>query len=232
MYEVRIENIFEGPMDILVYLIRKNEVDIYDIPIAMITEQYLSYLEMMRAMNIDIAGEFMVMAATLTQIKSKMLLPVHDSDDAEDPRMELARPLREYMQLKSLAEELGRRSLLGEDVFVREPDKEALTEQSQEEFVKVGLFELIDAFQRILDNLPAVHTIDLSEEKISIKDRIAEIVDVLERQGSVAFYELFASDFTKNDMITTFLAILEMSKLNLIRITQHLQSGIIRLFYL
>jgi segregation and condensation protein A len=232
MYEVKIENIFEGPMDLLVYLIRKNEVDIYDIPIAIITEQYLAYLDMMRSMNIDIAGEFMVMAATLTQIKSKMLLPVHDGEDAEDPRMELARPLREYMQLRSLAEELGKRQLLGEDVFVREPDKEELTAQYQEDFVRVGLFELIDAFQRILDNLPIAHIIDFSEEKISIKDRITEIVDILENQGSVAFHELFASDFTKNDMITTFLAILEMSKLNLIRITQHLQTGIIRLFYL
>lgn len=231
MYEVRIENIFEGPMDLLVYLIKKSEVDIYDIPIAMITEQYLAYLEWIKAMNIDLAGEFMLMAATLTQIKSKMLLPVQDSEE-EDPRLEIARPLREYMQLKSLAEELGKRQMLGEDVFVREPDKEELTAQYQEEFIKVGLFELIDAFQKILENLPAAHIIDFSDEKISIKDRIAEIVDILEQQGSVTFHELFATSFTKNDIITTFLAVLEMTKLCLVRLTQHLQSGIIRLFYL
>jgi len=235
MYEVKIENIFEGPMDLLVFLIRKNEVDIYDIPIALITEQYLAYLDWMKAMSIDLAGEFLVMAATLAQIKSKMLLPVHDGDagEADDPRMELARPLLEYLKIKSLAESLAKRQMLGEDVFVRSPDKQEIAAEYEEDaLIKVGLFELIDAFQRILENLPASHFIDLSDEKISIKDRIAEIVDVLEKQGSATFDELFSADTGKSDMIVTFLAVLEMAKLCLVRITQHVQSGIIRLFYL
>ncbi len=124
-YEVKLMNIFEGPMDLLVYLIKKNEVDIYDIPIAVITDQYLGYLEWMEAMNVDFAGDFIVMAATLTHIKSKMLLPVHDDqDDEEDPRLEITRPIEEYLQMKSVAEQLAERNLLGEDVFLRNPAKE------------------------------------------------------------------------------------------------------------
>ncbi|MBW1753945.1 MAG: segregation/condensation protein A, partial [Deltaproteobacteria bacterium] len=102
LYQVKLDNIFEGPMDLLVHLIKKHEVDIYDIPIAMITDQYLEYLKWMESMNIDVAGDFIVMAATLTQIKSKMLLPIHENEnDQEDPRLEIARPLAEYLQMKS-----------------------------------------------------------------------------------------------------------------------------------
>ena len=108
-YKVHLENLFEGPMDVLIHLIRKNELDIYDIPIATITEQYLQYLEWMKMMNIDFAGEFIVMASTLAQIKSKMLLPVHDEDDQEDPRLEITKPILEYLQMKSAAEQLGER---------------------------------------------------------------------------------------------------------------------------
>ena len=122
-YEVRLENIFEGPMDLLVYLIQKNEVDVYDIPIALITDQYLGYIELMKALNIDVAGDFILMAATLTQIKSRMLLPAAPADDpeAEDPRMEITRPLLEYLRMKSAADALAQRHLLGQDIFLREP---------------------------------------------------------------------------------------------------------------
>lgn len=234
MYEVKIENIFEGPMDLLVYLIKKNEVDIYDIPIALITDQYLAYLDWIKAMNIDIAGDFLVMAATLAQIKSKMLLPVHDGEEGtEDPRLEIIRPLNEYLQLKSLAQSLAERQLLGEDVFTRIPDKQEFAQDyDNEAVIKVGLFELIDAFQKILENLPGSHIIDFSDETISVKDKITEIVDVLEKQGSITFDELFSDHRTKSEMIVTFLAVLEMAKLSLVRITQHVQTGIIRLFYL
>ena len=151
-YEVRVENIFEGPMDLLVYLIKKHEVDIYDIPIAMITDQYLGYLEWMKAMNIDYAGDFLLMAATLTQIKSRMLLPVHpDEEEVEDPRMEIARPLLEYLRMKEAADRLGERPMLGDDLFLRRPDQSELTVERSEEVIQVSLFELIDAFQRILD---------------------------------------------------------------------------------
>jgi len=233
IYEVKVENIFEGPMDLLVYLIKKNEVDICDIPIALITDQYLAYLEWMKIMDIDFAGEFIVMAATLTHIKSKMLLPIHEnSDDADDPRAEIVRPLLEYLEMKSVAEQLARKFLLGEDIFPRNPPKEKLSGPGEDEIIKLDLFRLIDAFQKILENMPGDHRIDLSDEKFSIKDKISEIADILEREGSVTFGGLFPSNADKSEMIITFLAILEMAKLSLIRIAQHVQTGIIRVFYL
>jgi segregation and condensation protein A len=232
-YKIKLENVFEGPMDLLIHLIKKNEVDIYDIPIALITDQFLDYISWMKSMNIDFAGEFLVMAATLTQIKSRMLLPVHEGEmPEEDPRLEITRPLLEYLQMKSAAESLVQRNLLGEKTFVRNPPKETLWAAPEDEIIKVGLFELIDAFQKILENLPTEHRVDLTADRISVKDRISEIVDILETRGSVTFGELFSSDVDKNEIIVTFLAILEMVKLCLVRIMQHVQTGIIRLFYL
>ena len=126
IYRVQLENVFEGPMDLLVHLIKKNELDIYDIPIALITEQYLQYIDWMKAMNIDFAGDFIVMASTLTQIKSHMLLPVHDGEeeDGEDPRLEITKPLLEYLQMKSAADQLVERNLLGENTFIRSPGRD------------------------------------------------------------------------------------------------------------
>ncbi len=230
-YKVKLD-IFEGPMDLLVHLIKKTEVDIYDIPIALITDQFLAYIDWMKSMNIDFAGDFILMAATLTQIKSKMLLPDHSDEEAEeDPRLEITRPLLEFLQIKDAADELLHRSLLGEDTFTRTPVKEDIYIDEEDQFIKVGLFELIDAFQVILKNISEDDRIDLTAEKISIRARINEIVDVLEKKGSITFSELFKGDRTKSDVVVTFLAILEMTKVNLIQIAQHVQSGIIRLFY-
>ena len=233
-YEVKVENIFEGPMDLLVYLIYKNEVDIYDIPIALITEQYLKYIEWMKVMNVDFAGDFLLMAATLIQIKSKMLLPLHqgDGDDEDDPRLEITRPLLEYLRMKSAAEQLTLRPVLGEDTFVRAPGLEDIRPDPAGQFIQVSLFELIDAFQRIIENMPGEHGIDFDTERFSIKDKIAHIIEVLEAKGSVTFDELFSKDADKEELIATFLALLEMGKLSLVRIVQHYQSGTIRLFYL
>jgi segregation and condensation protein A len=230
-YQIHLENVFEGPMDLLVHLIRKNEVDIYDIPIALITDQYLGYLDWMKSLNIDIAGDFLLMAATLTQIKSKMLLPTHgEDDDAEDPRLEITKPLEEYLKLKSVAERLSERDLLGESTFTRKPGKDELA-STEDEYVQVGLFELIDAFQKILNNSSITHKIDMTSEGISIRDKIAQIVDILEERGDATFNELFQQPATKSEIIVTFLAILEMVKLKLINIIQHMESGIIRVFY-
>jgi segregation and condensation protein A len=232
LYQVKLSDIFEGPMDLLVHLIKKNEVDIYDIPIAMITEQYLTYLEWLKSMNIDFAGDFLVMAATLAHIKSRMLLPtVSDEDDDEDPRMEIARPLAEYLQLKSAAEELSRRALLGENTFVRQPAEVRDLVPRDEEFIKIGLFELIDAFQQILKNISAEERLELTSDSISVKDRISGLVDLFEEKKSLTFDELFADAPSKSDVIITFLAILEMVKLCLVRLAQHSQTGLIRLFY-
>lgn len=232
-YKVKLENIFEGPMDLLVYLIRKNEVNIYDIPIALITDQFLEYIEWMKSLNIDFIGDFILMAATLTKIKSKMLLPVHEPEDAEDdPRSEIVRPLYDYLQMKSAAETLADRQLLGEQIFTRKPGKDEYLKDFDEEFIKVGLFELIDAFKRILENVSPDHKMDFSADSISVKDKISNIIDILEIKKSVTFDELFSGNIDKSDVIVTFLAILEMVKLYLIRIVQHVQTGIIRLFYI
>ncbi|MBU4002205.1 MAG: segregation/condensation protein A, partial [Proteobacteria bacterium] len=172
------------------------------------------------------------MAATLTQIKSKMLLPIHDGEEGEeDPRLEITKPLEEYLKLKSVAERLGERDLLGESTFTRKTNKDDLAGTDDDEYIQVGLFELIDAFQKILKNTSLAHKIDLTSEGISIRDKIAQIVDILEERGDVVFDELFSQPITKNEIIVTFLAMLEMVKLKLINIIQHMESGIIRVFY-
>ena len=234
-YQIKLEDVFEGPMDLLLHLIRKNEVDIHDIPIALITRQYIEYIDWMKLMNIDFAGDFLVMASTLAQIKSRMLLPTHGNEDEdEDPRMELTRPLIEYLQMKSVADQLAERDLLGEKTFVRTyADGEYKAFEENDQVMQVGLFELIDAFQKILKNIPEDHRIDMDADRVSVKERITELVDVLEEKGSMTFSELFAAGVeTRSEIIVTFLALLEMVKLNLIRITQHLPSGIIRIFYI
>ena len=233
-YEIVLDNIFEGPMDLLVHLIRKNEVDIYDIPIALIIDQYLSYLDWMKSMNIDFAGDFLLMAATLAQIKSRMLLPFHSAgdEDDEDPRLEITRPLLEYLQMKSAAEDLAGRNILGERTFARNPCQEDYNLAADEQIIQVGLFELIDAFKRILDNVSEEHRVDLTTERISVRQRIGEIVDVLEARGSITFSELFAVPYDKAQIVVTFLALLEMVKLSLVRVAQYVQTGVIRLFYI
>jgi segregation and condensation protein A len=232
-YKVQLENIFEGPMDLLVHLIKKNELDIYDIPIALVTEQYLQYLEWIKIMNIDYAGDFVVMASTLAQIKSRMLLPASaEEEDEDDPRHEIVKPLLEYLQMKSAAEQLSERDLLGEETFLRGRDRQEYLEIQQEEYIQVGLFELIDAFQKILEKIPGDQRMEFTADKISVKEKITQISDILEARGSTTFIELFSENPDKSEVIVTFLAILEMVKLALIRIVQHTQSGVMRLFYL
>jgi segregation and condensation protein A len=233
IYKVHLENIFEGPMDLLVHLIKKNELDIYDIPIALVTEHYLQYLEWIKIMNIDYAGDFIVMASTLAQIKSRMLLPVSaEEEDEDDPRHEIVKPLLEYLQMKSAAEQLSERDLLGEETFLRGRDRQEFLEIHQEEYIQVGLFELIDAFQKILEKIPGDQRMEFTADKISVKERITQITDILEARGSTTFIELFSENPDKSEVIVTFLAILEMVKLALIRIVQHTQTGVMRLFYL
>ena len=231
-YRVHLQNVFEGPMDLLIHLIRKAEVDIYDIPIAQITNQYLAYLEWMKQMNIDFAGDFVLMASTLTHIKSKMLLPVQlGEEEEEDPRLEITRPLLEYLRIKSAAEQLAERDLLGDKTFTRKPDADVLKSAQEDQVIRIGLFELIDAFQNILDKVSPEHRVDLSRDRVSVRERIAQLTELLEKQESMTFDELFVESRERFDIIVTFLAILEMAKLSLIRIAQHVPTGIIRIFY-
>ena len=232
-YKVQLEEIFEGPMDLMIHLIRKNDLDIYDIPIALITDQYLQYLELMQAMNIDYAGDFLLMASTLTQIKSRMLLPTHDGEnEEEDPLQEITRPLLEYLRMKSAADQLIERNLLGENTFVRNPNRDEFLTNPDDEFIKIGLFELIDAFQKILERIPDGHRVELTSDEISVKDKISQIVEILEAKASITFLELFSDNPDKHEVIITFLAILEMVKLTLIRIIQNVKTGILRIIYL
>jgi segregation and condensation protein A len=233
VYQIHLEDVFEGPMDLLVHLIKKNEVDIYDIPIALITRQYLEYLGWMESMNIEFAGEFIVMAATLTHIKSRMLLPAYENEDEneEDPRSAISRPLIEYLQMKSAAQQLAGRDLLGDKIFIRATSSQTAAFAVEEKEIQVGLFELIDAFRKILDDMSGEHRVDLYTERVSVKERINQLVDILEEKGSLAFDELFEGSRTRADVIVTFLAILEMVKLSLLRVTQHIPTGVIRIFY-
>ncbi|OEU84696.1 MAG: chromosome segregation protein ScpA [Desulfobacterales bacterium S5133MH4] len=232
-YRVDLGDLFEGPMDLLVHLVRKNEVDIYDIPVALIMDQYMEYIKLMNVLNIDLAGEFLVMAATLAHIKSRMLLPVdqEQEEEEEDPRMEIVRPLEEYLQLQYAAEDLTDRNQLDWDVFIRcygngneRPDEEP------DGLVQVSLFELIDAFQKIIKRVSPEHLFNITVDTISVKSRISEIADLLEGRGSVTFEDLFEKEVTKSQLIVTLLAILEMAKVQVIRIMQHVDSGIIRIF--
>jgi len=232
-YQVRLEEIFEGPMDLMIHLIRKNDLNIYDIPIALITDQYLQYLELMKAMNIDYAGDFLLMASTLTQIKSRLLLPIHDGEEEEeDPLQEITRPLLEYLQMKSAADQLIERNLLGEKTFIRNPSRDEFLTSTDDEFIKIGLFELIDAFQKILERIPDGHRVELTADEISVKDKISQIIEILEAKASITFLELFSDNPDKRDVIITFLAILEMVKLTLIGIVQNVKTGIIRIVYI
>jgi segregation and condensation protein A len=233
-YQVKVENIFEGPMDLLIHLIRKNQVDIYDIPVAVITDQYLEYLRWIKAMNLDLAGDFLFMASTLTYIKSRMLLPVHGNNDEEeeDPRLEITRPLLEYIKMKSAAEQLANRYILGEYTFIRKSKDTGIARKGPETYVQIGLFELVDAFKNLLEDISTQHRVDFKEDEISIKDRISEIIEILEKKGSITFTELFLSPYDRSMIVVTFLAILEMVKIALVRIVQNVQTGSIRLFYI
>lgn len=232
-YKISIENIFEGPMDLLVYLIQKNEVEIKDIPIASITDQFIAYLEMMKYLNIDIAGEFLVMAATLALVKSRMMLPLppREGEDAEDPRMEIIRPLMEYLALKASASMLSERHILGEDTFVRKPSPDEIQKKTgcSEEFVEIGLLELYDAFSKILANSVSAHVVDMSDESLSINEKVEEIMDLLAEKNELFFHELFSGLSTKVEIIITFLAVLEMVKRSFASIFQHLQDGFIHI---
>ena len=232
MYHVSLGDIFEGPMDLLVYLVKKNELDLYDIPIALIAEQYLEYLKLMKVMNIDVAGEFLVMAATLAHIKSRMLLPTDQEEgEAEDPRMEIVRPLEEYLRLKYAADDLTNRNQLDWDVFIRSyGSSDQSADEQHEDLVQVSLLELIDAFQKIVKRVSSEEFANITADMMSVKSRISEIADLLEQHGSVAFEELFEERATIEHIIVTFLAILEMAKSQVIRIMQHVNSGIIRIF--
>jgi segregation and condensation protein A len=228
-YEVRLD-IFEGPLDLLLHLIRKNEVDIFDIPIATITDQYLEYINLMEALNITLAGDFLVMASTLIHIKSRMLLPGSGDEEGEDPRTEITRPLLEYLRFKELAGELSDRDILDRDVFTRRfPLDYKEHFKSEEPLIEVSLFQLIDAFKRVMEQrLPGVQ-LKFEVEPWSLKDKTSFIMDRLKEQGGLYFGELFKDARTVAEFVVTFLAVLELVQMGLLRVFQSHPNKEIRL---
>lgn len=226
--------IYEGPLDLLLHLIKKNEIDIYDIPVALITTQYLQYLETMTSLNIELAGEFLLMAATLTQIKSKMLLPISsDETEAEedDPRMAIVRPLLEHMKLRDAAEALERRELLNRDVFLRENFLDEVEDEDEEELVPVSLFDLIDSFRRVLLRVDSGKGLEIKIELKTVEQRIQEVIELLKVSGEELFEDLFIEDRSRLELILTFLSLLELARIGLIRIFQHPADLTITVFY-
>src|SRR5215218_9365016 len=212
-YPVRLQN-FEGPLDLLLHLIRKHEVNIYDIPIALITQQYLEYIDLMQEMNLDVAGEFLVMAATLIHIKSRELLPRPDPtqvDPEEDPREALMRRLLEHQKFKAAAELLHERETLRSAQWTRPDGPIAqIAGEAPEPELEVDLFSLIAAFRTVVERAKARPKVYLPSEQIPIEDRIEQLMAKLSETDAIGFEELFDDIQSRAGLIVTFLAMLEM----------------------
>ena len=223
-YPVKLAN-FEGPLDLLLYLIKKNEVDVYDIPIALITAQYLDYLDLMQELDLDVAGEFLVMASTLIHIKSRMLVPrietATDAEDEEDPRDVLMRRLLEHQKFKAAAELLHEREIVRSAQWTR-PDSrvEDIAGEPFERELEVDLFSLLQAFQSVIARSRERPPIMLPAEVVPIETRIEQLMERLSETQACAFQDLFDDAASRRDLITTFLAVLEMIRLKLIRVFQ------------
>ena len=235
-YTVKLDT-FEGPLDLLLFLIRKNEVNVYDIPISLITEQYLQYIALMQELNLDVAGEFLVMAATLIHIKSKMLLPrpetAEDVEGAEeDPREALVRRLLEHQKYRAAAELLHEREAIRGAQHIR-PDERvaAVVGEAHEPELEVDLFTLMAAFRGVLERASRKPRMVIPPEQISIDDRIAQLLARLSETDACGFEDLFADgDGSKPFLIVTFLALLEMVRLKLVRAFQAGGGGEIRVY--
>ncbi|MBN2254373.1 MAG: segregation/condensation protein A [Deltaproteobacteria bacterium] len=229
-YEIKLD-IFQGPLDLLLYLIKKNEIDIYNIPIALVTKQYLEYLDLMKAMNLDVAGEYLVMASALIHIKSRMLLPVHeDEEEPVDPRDELTRQLLEYQTFKAAALKLEAMNILGRDVFRRPEPGEDDRDDDNRPLEEVNIFQLVEAFRQIVSSMVAGELMEIDSERMSLSDRINEIMEQLTKEKVLTFLELLGDTNDRLKVIYTFLALLELMKLRVIKAYQAEQFGTIRIY--
>jgi segregation and condensation protein A len=216
-YKIKLE-IFEGPLDLLLYLVKKDHLNIYDIPIAKITEQYLQYLNLMQLLDLNIMGEFLVMAATLMQIKSKTLLPPEEKEDTEeeevDPRAELVQRLLEYEKFKEIAQTLREREAKQKEVFKR-PKLQMQNEltDDKEVYFEASIFDLINAFTQALKDVPREIFLEVIKDEFSIEGKIHDILHLLLITESVRLSELFAKAKNKMEIVVTFLAILELIRL-------------------
>ena len=229
VYEVKLD-IFEGPLDLLLHLIEKNEVSIGDIPIAAITDQYLQTIEIMRSFNLELAGEYLVMASYLTYLKSQTLLPVAVSDDGtpgddvEDPRAELVAHLLEYRRYRTVAAELGSMPLFGREVFERD-GREPLLDGQGRSVVSIDINELVSALQALLEKREPKMSMEIRSEPISIQIKIEEIITRLKTHRWLSFGSLFSEDFSRGNIVVTLLALLEVVKNGVARMYQDIPFG-------
>jgi segregation and condensation protein A len=215
-YKIKLE-LFEGPLDLLLYLVKRDQLNIYDIPIALVTEQYLAYMELMKFLDLNIAGEFLVMAATLMQIKSQMLLPPVEQDQNQeeqlDPREELVRQLLEYERFKEIAEELRKKEQGQKEIFKRPKIKEGPVPEEPPVYFEASIFDLINAFSKALEDIPKDLFYNVIKDEFTIEEKIHNILHILLLESSVSLVELFARAKNKMEIIVTFLAILELIRL-------------------
>lgn len=219
-YRVNLD-VFEGPLDLLLYLIKKNDLDIYDIPIAFLLEKYMHYLDTIKDLDIDLAGEFLLIAAELAYIKSKMLLPEEgpaEEEEEGDPRADLVRRLLEYQRFKDASEQLAGRAMLGRDVFVK-PVPERLESKAKDP-IKGDVYDLVEAFSSLLKRVPAEEFHDITLDRISVSDRIYQILGLMKKDSVITLNELLPDQINRYDVVITFLALLEMSRLKMISIYQ------------
>jgi len=225
--------IFEGPLDLLLYLIKKDEVDIYDVSIERITTQYLEYIETFKILNIELASEFIVMAATLMYIKSRTLLPRNeqapeDDVDEEDPRWELIRQLVEYKKFKDAAYYLERREADNQQIFGSE--RQDAEDSDDEPILNVGIFDLIQAFQGILKRFEDEEGLaEIADDRFTVSDKIDYLMTRVNKGEKIKFNELFAEATTKGEVMVTFLALLELIRLNEFQVRQERILGEIEL---
>lgn len=233
-YQCKID-IFEGPLDLLLHLLKEQKMDIQDIPIAVITRQYMDTLDLMQDLNLEIAGEYLVMAAELTRIKSKCLLPVQEQEAEEgeegvDPRAELMRRLLEYQRYKDAAFELRIREHDRQQVFVRGGDIPIEGIGEEEVLVEASAFDLLNAFQKVLQNKEFKKDFEITISTFSVADRMPHILEILNASESVTFESLFTVLNTRQEVIVTFLALLELMRLKLLRVQQVKQLDPIRIY--
>jgi segregation and condensation protein A len=232
-YRVKLD-FFEGPLDLLLHLVRKNEVDILDIPIAIITHQYLEYIRWMKELNLDVAGDFLLMAATLIQIKARMLIPsnqdqvTEDEEEGGDPRQALIRRLAEYQRFREATYVLEKHHQLERDVFLRGNIAQDVT-AGDSEYKMVSVFALVDAFRQLLENLDKEDALTVDTTELSIRDKMGELMKKLHQHRELRFEALFSSSPTRLEIVTCFLALLELMRLRLIKVYQALSLGVIRI---
>ena len=230
-YQIKLE-IFEGPMDLLLHLIKKHELDIYSIPIALITQQYLEYIELMKSLDIEIAGEFLVMASTLMHIKSKMMLPPPENpeeEDGVDPQAELIRRLLEYKSFKDAAITFEDKEVLWSKIFTRHPETSSDMSSDDEPLLfDFHLFDLLSALKDVMARAPD-SLFEVTTDTVSITEKISYVLTRLEAVDSVLFIDLFEESNTKPQIIATFLALLELIKTRVIKVFQIEQFGAIRI---